>query len=80
MALVGEAIQAGIFNDLGSGSSVDMVVISRSEGTQVFRNVIKPNERSQKTQKYNNYPSGTATIISEQVKFFVKPDDAMEIS
>ncbi len=32
MALVDEAIQAGIFNDLGSGGNVDICILSKSKG------------------------------------------------
>ena len=81
--MVSEAIQAGIFNDLGSGSNVDMVVISKTSGTEVLRNIVKPNERPQKSRTYNTYPAGTAIVIKETVETFPVPTDPatpMEIS
>lgn len=42
-----DAIEAGIFNDLGSGSNVDVVVIN-SEKVEVLRNYARPNERGVK--------------------------------
>ena len=35
VAMVDQAIQAGIFNDLGSGSNVDICVISKTDGMKV---------------------------------------------
>jgi 20S proteasome subunit beta 2 len=55
--LVAEAIKAGIFNDLGSGSNVDVTIITK-DGAEVLRNYEKPNERSHKEQKYI-YPRGS---------------------
>merc|ERR1719515_584957 len=43
-SLVAKAIRAGIFNDLGSGGNVDVCVVTK-DGTQSFRNFMKPNER-----------------------------------
>jgi 20S proteasome subunit beta 2 len=42
--LVTAAISAGIFNDLGSGSNVDVCVITADE-TQMLRNYRTDNER-----------------------------------
>ena len=43
--LVTKAILAGVFNDLGSGSNVDLCVIS-DRGTKIERNSRVYNERS----------------------------------
>lgn len=59
--LVSEAIQAGIFNDLGSGSNVDITIITATE-TVVLRNYHKPNERGIKEQAYTFSP-GTTSIL-----------------
>ncbi|CAI2198129.1 18519_t:CDS:2, partial [Funneliformis geosporum] len=45
--LVCDAIEAGIFNDLGSGSNVDINVIEKDK-VDIYRNLRKPNERGQK--------------------------------
>merc|ERR1711988_1180238 len=47
--LVKDAIFAGIFNDLGSGSQCDLCVITRDK-TDFLRGYAKPNERSFKRQ------------------------------
>ena len=56
------AIQAGIWNDLGSGSNVDITVITK-DGAEVLRNHMKPNERGIKEQSYK-YPRGSTGIFS----------------
>lgn len=45
--MVQDAIEAGIFNDLGSGSNVDVVVIT-SEKVEILRNYATPNVRGVK--------------------------------
>jgi 20S proteasome subunit beta 2 len=42
-ALVTRAIRAGIFNDLGSGSNVDLTIIRESGDTEILRGYEKPN-------------------------------------
>ena len=60
--LVSEAVQAGIFNDLGSGSNVDITIITASE-TVVLRNYYKPNERTSKEQAYTFSPGSTSILF-----------------
>ncbi|CAM9724773.1 unnamed protein product [Ectocarpus sp. 4 AP-2014] len=45
--LVKQAIMAGVFNDLGSGSNVDVTVIRPGGETAIFRGLEKPNEVSE---------------------------------
>lgn len=59
MELVKDAIEAGIFNDLGSGSNVDLTVITK-DGAEKFRNYAKPNERVAKELSYK-FPRGTTS-------------------
>ncbi|KAJ3395474.1 proteasome core particle subunit beta 2 [Lobulomyces angularis] len=59
--IVKDAIESGIFNDLGSGSNVDVVVITKDK-TEVLRNYKRPNERVKKEQSYK-YPRGTTGIL-----------------
>lgn len=68
--LASDAIMAGIFNDLGSGSNVDVAVITK-EKTTLKRNYIKPNEKSAKLQSYA-YPKGTTAVLNEKI---IKKDD-----
>ena len=63
--LTSEAIKAGIFNDLGSGSNVDVCVIT-SEKTTLLRNHIKPNQREQKARDYK-FKRGTTAVLNEKV-------------
>jgi 20S proteasome subunit beta 2 len=67
--LVAEAIEAGIFNDLGSGSNVDVCVIKK-DNVEVLRNYRKPNERVVKELSYK-FPKGTTKILKEDIYKFV---------
>lgn len=75
-----DAILAGIFNDLGSGSNVDVVVIEK-EKAQYLRNYLKPNERPPKERSYK-FTIGTTAIIKRDIKKYVTTvdiNDEMEI-
>ncbi|KAI5857773.1 nucleophile aminohydrolase [Tricharina praecox] len=61
--LCSQAILAGIFNDLGSGSNVDVCVITEEKAT-LMRNLIKPNERVPKEQSYK-FARGTTAFLKE---------------
>lgn len=61
-----DAILAGIFNDLGSGSNVDVCVIEKGKPTQVMRNYIKPNERVKKERNYK-FAKGTTAVLAEKI-------------
>jgi len=63
--LVANAIKAGIFNDLGSGSNVDVCVITKEGGT-MFRNMEKPNERKFRAQ-YKGFATGTTPVIKTDI-------------
>jgi len=67
VALVNEAIQSGIFNDLGSGGNVDIAIISKTTGFQFLRNYQTPNNRRyhRKFPQFYNFPRGSTEIISE---------------
>lgn len=88
MDLVGEAIKAGIFNDLGSGSNVDLTVITGEHKAEIYRNWILPNERPPKEKSYK-FAKGSTAFIKESVKSVreflevtevVQPATAMDIS
>jgi len=75
--LVNQAIQAGIFNDLGSGSNVDVCVIkSGPEGqpgktsVDFKRNFRKPNERE--FRPVYTFPKGSTAILEETKQLFKK--------
>jgi len=69
--LVSAAISAGIFNDLGSGSNVDVCVITKDK-TDYLRNYQRPNERVQKEMTYK-FKRGTTDfhINSERIRRMV---------
>lgn len=59
MELVKDAISAGIFNDLGSGSNVDLCVITKG-AVDYRRGYAKPNERVSKERSYKFRPGTTS--------------------
>ena len=63
--LAATAIKAGIFNDLGSGSNVDVCVIT-SEKASLLRGYITPNQREQKQRRYL-FKRGTTAVLNERV-------------
>jgi 20S proteasome subunit beta 2 len=68
ITLCASAIKAGIFNDLGSGSNVDVCVISETTGVNMLRNYETPNERAFR-QEYH-FPKGSTAWIEETRQLF----------
>ena len=66
ISICSQAIQAGIFNDLGSGSNVDVCVIDKDKPARLMRNHIKPNERVRKEKDYK-FQKGTTSWLAEKV-------------
>ncbi|CAL8094149.1 unnamed protein product [Calicophoron daubneyi] len=64
--LVRDAIAAGIFNDLGSGSNVDICVITKDE-TKFMRPYDIANKRGEREAKYNP-PAGSTAVLSKSVQ------------
>lgn len=75
--LTSEAIKAGIFNDLGSGSNVDVCIIPENGPTKLLRNHMKPNERGQKERSYR-FPKDTTAYLDE--KTITKDDIARYVT
>ncbi|KAI0319465.1 20S proteasome subunit [Amylostereum chailletii] len=69
VTLVSEAIAAGIFNDLGSGSNIDVCVITQDK-TDMLRNFVKPNERVQKEKQYG-FRRGTTAWTGEKIRSLI---------
>lgn len=63
--LVRDAIIAGIFCDLGSGSNVDLCVITEA-GVDFLRGYDKPTTRGQKEGQYK-YKQGTTAVLTKTV-------------
>lgn len=76
--LVADAIKSGIFNDLGSGSNVDITVITRG-GVEYLRNYETPNERPPKEQSYK-FPSGTTPLLKSSLKPLRELVDVQELA
>ncbi|CAL1275839.1 unnamed protein product [Larinioides sclopetarius] len=64
--LVRDAIAAGIFNDLGSGSNVDICVITRA-GAEMIRPYDEANRKGQIQGTYRYAPGTTAVLSSKTI-------------
>ncbi|KAJ7637042.1 20S proteasome subunit [Roridomyces roridus] len=69
LQLVKDAIAAGIFNDLGSGSNIDACIITASH-TEMLRNVEMPNQRVEKERQYG-FRRGTTAWKTENVRSLI---------
>ncbi|KAG0346039.1 Proteasome subunit beta type-7 [Podila humilis] len=78
ISLVQDAIEAGIFNDLGSGSNVDVVVIN-SEKVEVLRNYARPNERGVKEASYK-FKQGTTRVLKSSIRDFVDIKETVHVT
>lgn len=70
--LADQAIQSGIFNDLGSGSNVDICVINK-EGMKMMRNFHGSewkNQRSYRKKGGYNFPKGSTVRLKETEQIF----------
>ncbi|KAK0525155.1 proteasome core particle subunit beta 2 [Tilletia horrida] len=76
IALVTAAIESGIYNDLGSGSNVDVCVIEKS-GTEMLRNY-RVLAREAKEQKYG-FRRGTTAYTKEDIYSMIQKEDVFEI-
>lgn len=75
--LVARAIRSGVFNDLGSGSNVDVSVITKA-GTEYLRNYETPNERGIKSRNYK-FRRGTTAWLKENVRDLVVLEEVKTI-
>lgn len=66
MQLVTDAISAGVFNDLGSGSNVDLCVIT-ADKVDYMRPQKQASVKGVRSGKYE-YIKGTTSVIEERVK------------
>ncbi|XP_063358497.1 proteasome subunit beta type-7 [Cydia splendana] len=64
--LVRDAIAAGIFNDLGSGSNVDLCVIRNTGPAQYLRTFEEANVKGKKQGSYR-YAPGTTAVLRQKV-------------
>jgi 20S proteasome subunit beta 2 len=84
MQLCCDAILAGVFNDLGSGSNVDLCVIRKTD-TSYLRGYRTPNDVAPLRAQIRlpapafNYPVGTKVYLKEKVEVFGDKGTAMEV-
>jgi len=81
--LVHAAVSSGIFNDLGSGGNVDIVVLTKG-GREILRNYDKPNPRKYRREKGYNFPRGTTPVLRTEIttletKVTITEGEAMEM-
>ncbi|CAG90262.2 DEHA2G05852p [Debaryomyces hansenii CBS767] len=76
MKLVADAIESGIWNDLGSGSNVDLCVMEIGKDAELYRNYLTPNVRSEKTRSYK-FQRGTTAVLRESVRELVDVEETV---
>ena len=76
--LVKRAIQAGILNDMGSGSNIDVVVIHGDGEASVHRSIATPKYAGRSYRKPGGFvfPRGTTEVISRKVTPIVDKEPA----
>lgn len=84
MKLCADAIESGIWNDLGSGSNVDLCVMEIGKDAQLYRNYLTPNVRAQKSRSYK-FSRGTTAVLNHNIRELLDVEetvvtfDAMEV-
>ena len=68
VALVTEAIRSGVLNDLGSGSNIDICVITK-EGVDYRRNAEFLQAKTYERQHPKELRAGGATVLRERLQF-----------
>ncbi|KAE8264338.1 hypothetical protein A4X09_0g6994 [Tilletia walkeri] len=76
IALVTAAIESGIYNDLGSGSNVDVCIIEK-KGTEMLRNY-RVLAREAKEQKYG-FRRGTTPYTKEEIFSMIQKQDVFDV-
>lgn len=66
--LAHDAVASGVFNDLGSGSNIDITVIRSDRTVQVMRGFDKPNERMYRRVRPHDLARGTTPVLREHRK------------
>lgn len=83
--LCADAIELGIWNDLGSGSNVDICVMEVGKDAELLRNYLTPNVRAAKARSYK-FARGTTAVLRQSIRQIVDVEeevvafgDAMEV-
>ena len=78
--LVADAIQSGIFNDLGSGSNVDICVIRKdSDHVKYHHNYLQLNPRLYQRKAGYHFDRGTTEWISETKRLYKEKISIREV-
>jgi len=64
--LVTRAIRAGVYNDLGSGSNIDVCVITK-DGVEMMRNHEYLQDKTYARQFPKKIPVGTSKVLRERI-------------
>ena len=76
--LVRDAIAAGVFNDLGSGSNIDLTVITKDKTTEL-RGYEIANVRGPRFNDYT-YAPGTTPVLSTKVQLVVTEETVTPVA
>ena len=81
VVLVSEAIQSGIFNDLGSGSNVDICVIRKdSDKVKYHHNYLQLNPRLYNRKAGYKFERGTTEWLKETQRLYKEKVSVREVS
>ena len=70
-----DAIRAGVFNDLGSGNTIDMCVI-RKGSTEYLRPYEIANTKGERQESYR-YKRGTTAILNQIVRPIIVEEETV---
>lgn len=76
MKLCADAIELGVWNDLGSGSNVDLCVMEVGKDAELYRNYLTPNVRAAKARSYK-FPRGTTGVLRESIRDIVDVEESV---
>ena len=79
ISLVADAIESGIWNDLGSGSNVDLCIMETDKPSVLLRNYRTPNVRSKKEKSYK-FTRGTTGVLDKSIRSLVEVIDIPLVS
>ncbi|GEQ70180.1 hypothetical protein JCM33374_g3856 [Metschnikowia sp. JCM 33374] len=74
--LCADAIEAGIWNDLGSGSNVDVCVLEVGKDAELLRNYLTPNVRAAKERSYK-FARGTTAVLRQSIRDIVDVEETV---
>jgi len=77
--LVREAISAGVFNDLGSGSNIDLCVITK-KGAEYLRTDTIASEKGERLGKYGIKPNTTMVTSTSVLSLLVTDERTFGVS